>query len=89
VVVGDDGLFDPACPDVIPVPLTEDGRPAIAELSLAIDLTPGNGCAKQCYALSHCVATTSAKRLRPTRSAITPEQLRAIRRQIGLPIRLV
>jgi mRNA interferase MazF len=88
VVVEDDGLFDPAYPNVTLVPLTEDRRMAIADLSLAIEPTPENGCAKRCYALSHCVATTSAKRLRPTRSAITLEQLRAIRRQIGLAIGL-
>ena len=58
------------------------------DLSLTIDPTPANGCTKRCYALSHCVATTSAKRLTPTDSAITPEQLRAIRRQIGLAIGL-
>jgi mRNA interferase MazF len=88
VVAEDDGLFDPAYPNVIVVPLTEDGRLAAADLSLAIDPTPGNGCAKRCHALSHCVATTSAARLRPTRSAITPDQLRMIRRQIGLAIGL-
>ena len=88
IVVEDDGLFDPAYPNVILVPLTEDGRLAIPDLSLTIDPTPANGCTKRCYALSQCVATTSATRLTPTDSAITPEQLRAIRRQIGLAIGL-
>jgi mRNA interferase MazF len=88
IVVEDNGLFDPAYPNVILVPLTEDSRMAIADLSLAIEPTPENGCTNRCYALSHCVATTSAKRLRPTRSAVTPEQLRTIRRQIGLAIGL-
>ena len=88
VVVEDDGLFDPAYPNVILVPLTEDERLAIPDLSLAIDPTPENGCTKRCWALSHCVATTSAARLRPTRSTIMPAQLRTIRRQIGLAIGL-
>lgn len=88
IVVEDDGLFDPAYPNVILVPLTEDERLAIPDLSLAIDPTPENGCTKRCWALAHCVATTSAARLRPTRSAIMPAQLRTIRRQIGLAIGL-
>jgi mRNA interferase MazF len=79
IVVEDDGLFDDAYPNVILVPITEDGRLAIAELSLIIDPTPENGCTKRCYALSHCAATTSAARLRPTSSTITQRQLRAIR----------
>lgn len=88
VVVEDDGLFGPAYPNVIPVPLTEDAGLAIPDLSLVIDPTLENGCAKRCHALSHCVATTSKSRLRPTPSAITPEQLRTIRRQVALAIGL-
>lgn len=75
IVVEDDELFDAAYPSVILVPLTNDQQLAIPELSVIIDPTPANGCASRCYALSHCVATTSAARLRPTRSAITPGQL--------------
>ena len=56
IVVEDEGLFDPAYPNVILVPLTEDARLAIPELSLAIDPSPENGCTKRCWALSHCVA---------------------------------
>ena len=88
IVVEDDRLFDPSYPNVILVPLTEDLRLAIPELSLEIDPTPMNGCTKRCCALSHCVATTSATRLRPTRSMITPDQLTAIRRQIAVAIGL-
>ena len=88
VVVEDDGLFGPAYPNVILVPLTGDAGLAIPDLSLAIEPTPGNGCAERCHALSHCVATTSKARLRPTRSAITPEQLATIRRQVALAIGL-
>lgn len=88
IVVEDDGMFDPAYPNVILVPLTEDERLAIRDLSLAIDPTPQNGRTKRCWALAHCVATTSARRLRPTRSAITQAQLQAIRRLIGVAIGL-
>ena len=70
VVVEDESLVRSDHPNVIMVPLTEDQRLAITDLSVAIDSTPENGCAKRCYALSHCVATTSAKRVRPTSSRI-------------------
>jgi mRNA interferase MazF len=88
VVVEDETLFDPAYPNVILVPLTEDRHLAIPDLSVAIDPNPQNGCTKRCYALSHCVATTSAARVRQTSSRIAEEELRAIRRQIALAIGL-
>ena len=88
VVVEDEALFDPAYPNVILVPLTEDRRLAIPDLSVAIEPTPQNGCAKRCYALSHCVATTSAARVMATRSRITHLELQAIRRQIAVSIGL-
>ena len=86
VVVEDETLFDPAYPNVILVPLTEDQGLAIPDLSVAIDPTSQNGCTKRCYALSHCVATTSAKRVRQTSSRIAEDKLLAIRRQIALAI---
>jgi len=88
VVVEDESLFDPAYPNVILVPLTDDQRLAITDLSVAIDPTPENGCTKRCYALSHCVATTSAKRVMPTSSRIAEHELAAIRSQIALAIGL-
>ena len=88
VVIEDDALFGPSYPNVILVPLTEDGRLAIPDLAIPIDPTPENGCTKRCWALSHCVATTSAARLAPTRSAISPQQLDTIRRQVALAIGL-
>jgi mRNA-degrading endonuclease toxin of MazEF toxin-antitoxin module len=71
VVIEDEGLFDAAYPNVILVPLSEDRRLAIAALSVVIDPSPQNGCPERCYALSHCVATTSVRRVRPTSSWIT------------------
>ena len=88
VVVEDEALFDPAYPNVILVPLTEDERLAIRDLSVVIDPTPQNGCTKRCFALSHCVATTSAGRVKPTSSRISKDELLTIRRQIGLAIGL-
>ena len=86
VVVEDDGLFAPAYPNVILVPLTEDAALAIPDLSVAIMPTPENGCGKPCWAVSHLVTTTSKARLRATPSRITQDQLAAIRRQIALII---
>jgi mRNA interferase MazF len=88
VVVEDETLFDPAYPNVILVPLTEDQRLAVTDLSVAIEPTSQNGCTKRCYALSHCVATTSTARVRATRSRITDHELQGIRRQIALAIGL-
>ena len=86
VVIEDDELFDESYPNVILVPLTDDARLAISDLAVVIEPTTENGCTKRCWALSHCVATTSARRLSPTRSAITAEQLGTIRRQVTLAI---
>jgi mRNA-degrading endonuclease toxin of MazEF toxin-antitoxin module len=86
VVVEEDGLFAPAYPNAILVPLTEDVALAIPDLSVAIEPSAENGCSKPCWVVSHLVATTSKARLRATPSRITREQLAAVRRQIGLAI---
>ena len=88
IVVEDNALFDEDYPNVILVPLAGDRLTAPAELTLAIDPTAGNGCTARCYALSHNLTTTSVRRVRPTPSRVTPEQLLAIRRQIALAIEL-
>jgi mRNA interferase MazF len=86
VVVEDDGLFAPSYPNAILVPLTEDAALAIPDLSVAITPSAENGCRKQCWAVSHLVATTSKARLTATPSRITQAQLAAIRRQIALAV---
>jgi mRNA-degrading endonuclease toxin of MazEF toxin-antitoxin module len=88
VVVEDHELFDSTYPNAILVPLTEDDRLAIPDLSVAIEPTPDNGCTKRCHALAHCVTTASASRIRTTPSRITAHQLAAIRRRIGISIGL-
>ncbi len=88
VVVEEDGLFAPAYPNAILVPLTEDAALAIPDLSVAIVPSAENGCSKPCWAVSHLVATTSKARLRATPSRITREQLATIRHQIALAIGL-
>jgi mRNA-degrading endonuclease toxin of MazEF toxin-antitoxin module len=84
VVVEDSELFDDAYPNLILVPLTEDGRLAIGDLSVTIPPTPENGCAKPSHALAHHVTTTSKRRITSTSSRITEAQLIEIRRLIGI-----
>jgi mRNA-degrading endonuclease toxin of MazEF toxin-antitoxin module len=86
IVVEDAELFGPSYPNVILVPLSEDADFAIEDLSVLIEPTAENGCPKPCYALSHCVTTTSKERVRATQSKVLPEQLRSIRHQIALAI---
>lgn len=86
VVVEGELLFAPNYPNVILVPLTDDERLAITELAVVIEPSRENGCPKRCWALSHCVATTSVGRLRGTESSITKEQLTMIRRQIAFAL---
>jgi mRNA interferase MazF len=88
IVVEDPELFGPAYPNVMLVPLTEDRKLAMPDLSLAIDPTPDNGCTKRCFAVSHFVTATSKRRVTGTASRILPEQLRMIRQQIALAIGL-
>jgi mRNA-degrading endonuclease toxin of MazEF toxin-antitoxin module len=88
VVVEEDGLFAPAYPNTILVPLTDDAALVIADLAVAISPAPENGCIKPCWAVSHLVATTSKARLRATASHVTAEQLASIRRQIALAVGL-
>jgi len=60
VVVEDETLFDPAYPNVILVPLTEDQRLAIPDLSVAIDPTPPAAAemTKVSPALGRAISTT-------------------------------
>jgi mRNA-degrading endonuclease toxin of MazEF toxin-antitoxin module len=88
VVVEDTALFGSAYPNVILVPLTEDGSMVMPELSVRIDPTPENGCTKTCFAVSPLVAGTAKLRVRATASRITAEQLARIRRQVAEAIGL-
>jgi mRNA-degrading endonuclease toxin of MazEF toxin-antitoxin module len=71
---------------VILVPLTQDEGFAIADLSVVIEPDAANGCKARSHALAHCVAATSKRRVTPTGSHITDEQLLDIRRKIALSI---
>lgn len=86
VVVEDSDLFDPSHPDVILVPLAEDPHLAIMDLSVEIEPSPENGCAKASYALAHHVTTISKQRITETPSRVTDAQLAEIRRLIAFSI---
>lgn len=88
VVIEDSDLFDRSYPNVILVPLTEDGSMVLPALSVRIDPTPENGCSKTCFAVSPLVTGTSQSRVRATPSWITAEQLADIRRQVAEAIGL-
>jgi mRNA interferase MazF len=83
IVVEDDELFDPAYPNVIVVPLTNDERLAIPGLSVTIDPPPENGCRQQCFVLAPSVTSVSVKRVKGTESRVRRDQLDAIRRRIA------
>jgi mRNA interferase MazF len=82
VVVENDPLFDEFYPNIIVVPLTDDGRLALPSLSVAIDPTLENGCTKRCFAVAPFVTSASLTRVHATPSRITDRQLRQIRLQV-------
>ncbi len=88
VVIHDNTLFADDYPNVILVPLTEDGSMVAPDLAVRIDPTPENGCTKVCFAVSPLVAGTSELRVSPTPSRITADQLARIRRQVAEAIGL-
>jgi mRNA interferase MazF len=88
IVIEDEALFGPDYPNVILVPLTEDGGLAIPGLAEPIDPSTENGCTKRCFALAPFVACTSTARVRATSSRITADQLTRIRRQVAEAIGL-
>ncbi|ACI99704.1 type II toxin-antitoxin system PemK/MazF family toxin [Rhodospirillum centenum] len=88
IVVEDADLFDPAYPNVILVPLTDDPGLAIPDLCVDIQPSAENGCSKPCFALAHHVTTTSKHRITVTGSHVSASQLSQIRHRIALAIGL-
>jgi len=86
IVVGDETLFAPDYPNILVVPLTSDVGIAMPSLSVTIDPTPENGCARRCFALATFVTSVSTRRVRTTASRVGPDQLAAIRGQIAVAI---
>lgn len=88
VVVEDESLFDPTYPNVLVVPLTEDSGLVLPLLAVRIEPAPDIGRTRSCFALAPFVTSVSTRRVRPTPSRITPEQLHRIRQQIAEAIGL-
>jgi mRNA interferase MazF len=86
ILVEDETLFAPDYPNVLVVPLSSDAGIAMPSLSVIIDPTPENGCARRCFALAPFVTSVSTRRVRATASRVGPEQLAAIRGRIATTI---
>src|SRR5271168_1898729 len=86
IVVEDETIFAPDCPNVLVVPLTSDEGIAMPSLSVTIDPAPENGCERRCFALAPFVTSVSTRRMRATSSRIRAEQLAAIRGRIATGI---
>jgi mRNA interferase MazF len=84
VVVENPDLFANDYQMVIVVPMTRDQRLAHPAFAIRIEPTAENGAPATSWALPHRVGTMSIRRVKPTRSRITPQQLSAIRERIGL-----
>jgi mRNA interferase MazF len=87
VVVQDTELFDPAYPTVLVVPMTGDPALAIADLTVMLKPSPGNGCKKVSYLLPQnltCVAKTRITAA--TKSKISSGELQRLRQLVVLTI---
>jgi mRNA interferase MazF len=74
VVVEDDELFPEEYPNILVVPWTR------------IDPDDDNGAETTCWALAHHVTSVSPRRVNPTPSRITADQLSSIRRRITVAV---
>jgi mRNA-degrading endonuclease toxin of MazEF toxin-antitoxin module len=84
IVVEDDGLFDETFPNILIVPLTDSTEFLIPSLTVTIDPTSENGCAKTSHAISHSITVASKKRVAQiTAARITDQQLHQIRGQVA------
>ena len=82
VIVEDHDLFPDDYPNILVVPLTRDEGLAHRSFSERIEPTKDNGAGTTCWALAHHVTSVSLRRVNPTVSRITVEQLSSIRKRI-------
>jgi mRNA-degrading endonuclease toxin of MazEF toxin-antitoxin module len=88
IVVEDTDLFDPAYPNAILVPLSDDAELALGDLSLALIPNSRNGLKKESYALAHHVTTVSKRRITATNFQIAAKELAEIRARIAFAVGL-
>ncbi|MGH2913924.1 MAG: type II toxin-antitoxin system PemK/MazF family toxin [Solirubrobacteraceae bacterium] len=86
VVVEDHELFPEGYPNIIVVPLTRDEGLAHQSFAEPIHPTPENGVDETCWALAHHITSVSLRRVKPTASRITADQLSSIRKRIAVSV---
>lgn len=86
VVVEDHELFPEDYPNTLVVPLTQDEGLAHRTFAEPIEPTVDNGADTTCWALAHHVTSVSLRRVNPTASRITSEQLSSIRKRITVAV---
>lgn len=86
VIVEDHELFPDEYPNALVVPLTQDEGLAHRSFAERIAPTEENGAETTCWALAHHVTTVSVRRVSPTASRITADQLASIRRRITVAV---
>lgn len=86
VVVEDHDLFPEGYPNMLVVPLTRDAGLAHGSFAERIEPTADNGADTTCWALAHHVTSVSLRRINPTASQITTEQLSSIRKRITVAV---
>ncbi|MGH9055140.1 MAG: type II toxin-antitoxin system PemK/MazF family toxin [Acidimicrobiales bacterium] len=86
VVVEDGALFPSEYPNILVVPLTRDEGLAHQSFSERIEPTEENGADTTCWALAHHVTSVSLRRVDPTASRITSDQLSTVRRRIAIAL---
>jgi mRNA interferase MazF len=86
VVVEDHELFPDEYPNTLVVPLTRDEGVAHRSFAVRIEPTADNRVDATCWALAHHVTSVSLRRVNPTVSRITTDQLSSIRIRIALAV---
>lgn len=86
MVVEDHELFPEAYPNMLVVPLTRDEGLAHRSFAERIEPTIDNGADTTCWALAHHATSVSLRRVNPTDSRITAEQLSSIRKRITVAV---
>jgi mRNA-degrading endonuclease toxin of MazEF toxin-antitoxin module len=86
VVVEDHELFPDEYPHTLVVPLTRDQGLAHASFAERIEPTEHNGVETTCWALAHHVRSVSLRRVSPSASRISADQLASIRRRIAVAV---
>jgi mRNA-degrading endonuclease toxin of MazEF toxin-antitoxin module len=86
VIVEDHELFPEEYPNILVVPLTRDKGLAHRSFGERIEPTSDNGADTTCWALAHHVTSVSLRRVKPTASRITMDQLSSIRKRIIVAI---